>query len=145
MQTFSEIPVLTLFHVYFSLLFNYLHRLLEELIVAYMIKKSPILFWTRKSIALFTRTANWTLSRAKLIQSMPSVYFFKICFNIILLSHLHLDLLGRLLLLRFLIKTFYAFVVFSVRSACTMFLIFCIWLQHSLSKASLTVRQQIVT
>jgi hypothetical protein len=35
-----------------------------------------------------------------------TIYLFKICFNIMLSSHLYLDLLGRLRLLSFLIKVF---------------------------------------
>jgi hypothetical protein len=50
--------------------------LLEKLIVTHLLKKFPAFYRTQMFITVFTRARHWSLSRAKYMQSKPSVPIF---------------------------------------------------------------------
>jgi len=60
--------------------------LLEKLTVPELVKKHPIFYGTRRFITAFTTNRHLSPSTPRPIQSMPSIQFLKINFNIIIPS-----------------------------------------------------------
>jgi hypothetical protein len=83
--------------------------LLEKLIVAQLVKKFPA-YATRRFIIVFTRANHKSLSRARWIQSTPSIHIYLISI-LILSSYLRIGLPSGLLPSDFSIKILYAFLL----------------------------------
>jgi len=90
----------------------------EKIIVTHLVKKFPAFYGTRKFITVFTTARQWSLSRARWIQS---TLFHTISLRSILMlsSHLRIGLPSGLFLQCFQPK-YFVFLIFPMRAFCPL-------------------------
>ena len=91
----------------------HMDSLFKALIVAQPLMKFPTFNWTKRFITVLTRECPWSLSWARLVQSIP-YHSISLRSSLLLSSHQCLGLpSGLFLTFNFPTKTLYAFLFFS--------------------------------
>jgi len=91
--------------------------LLEKLIVAHLVKKSPACYGSQRFITVYTRACHWSIPTTRCIQSTSSNPA-SLRSVLILSYHLRLGLPSGLFPSGFTTKTLYAFLIFPIRATC---------------------------